>query len=162
MLRTWAAVLLLCLAGCASQAPTQPASKPDTPATAAPATAAPESARTAPTTAGQPQAAPAPLPPYGPTDSAQNTLAPWSVRQTRLADNRWLISMRKALFSMGGDGESAALLHQHAQRLAQQQGYSEYVILNFTEGVQSDLPLPYRWARGEIVLKSALPPMPKS
>lgn len=99
---------------------------------------------------------------FGPTDSSQDFQAPWSVRQTKLADNRWLISMRKRMFAMGGDGEPTALLHVHAQTLALQQGYGEYVILSWAEGVQSDMPIAYRWARGEILLRAALPRMPGS
>jgi hypothetical protein len=115
-------------------------------------------------------AAPAPTPAapkaaqdqFGPTDATQDSLAPWSVTQTKLADNRWLISMRKRMFTMGGDGEPVVLLHLHAKALARQQGYREYVILSLTEGVQSDMPIGYRWARGEVLLRAAEPPMPKS
>ena len=106
--------------------------------------------------------APAPTGAFGPTDSSRDYQAPWSVRQTKLADNRWLISMRKRMFTMGGDGEPIALLHLQAQKLAGEQGYNEYLILSFTEGVQSDMPIAYRWARGEILLRDATPPMPRS
>jgi hypothetical protein len=88
-------------------------------------------------------------------------LAPnWRVTQTKLADNRWRIDMRKKNFTTGGDGEAVALLHRHAEELAQTQGYRRYQIAAWTEGVQSDVPFAHRWGLGEIELREALPPMP--
>ena len=75
--------------------------------------------------AGASRPAPAPPEAFGPTDSSRDFQAPWSVRQTKLADNRWLISMRKRMFTMGGDGETELLcstLHA-AEHLAGEQGY---------------------------------------
>jgi hypothetical protein len=90
-------------------------------------------------------------------------LAPnWEVKEGRTADNRWRIAMRKKNFTTGGDGEAVELLHRHAARLAETQGYRRYQIVTFTEGVQSDVPFAHRWARGEIELKEYVPPMPES
>jgi hypothetical protein len=89
-------------------------------------------------------------------------LAPnWEVQEGKVTDNRWRIAMRKKNWTTGGDGEAVELLHRHAAQLAQRQGYRSYQILTFTEGVQSDMPIAHRWARGEIELKEYLPPMPE-
>jgi len=147
--------LALCLSALVAACTALQAHDPAQPAAPQPAARAGVPEQTAPATKPGPDQ-------FGPTDAAQNPLAPWSVTQTKLADNRWLISMRKRMFTMGGDGEPAALLHLHAKALARQQGYREYVILSLTEGVQSDMPIGYRWARGEVLLRAAEPPMPKS
>jgi hypothetical protein len=88
-------------------------------------------------------------------------LAPnWEVQEGKVTDNRWRIALRKKNWTTGGDGEAVELLHRHAAQLAQRQGYRSYQILTFSEGVQSDMPIAHRWARGEIELKEYLPPMP--
>lgn len=88
-------------------------------------------------------------------------LAPnWQVTQTKLADNRWRINMRKKDFTTGGDGETMELLRRHAEELAQTQGYRRYQVMAWTEGVQSDVPFAHRWGRGEVELREYLPPMP--
>lgn len=89
-------------------------------------------------------------------------LAPnWKVMEGRSADNRWHIDMRKKNFTTGGDGEAIELLHRHAAKLAELQGYRRYQILSYKEGVQSDIPFAHRWARGEIELREYVPPMPE-
>lgn len=88
-------------------------------------------------------------------------LAPnWEVGQTKVADNRWRIAMQKKRFTTGADGEASLLLHRQAERLAQANGYLGYRILAWSEGVQSDMPIAYRWGRGEIELREPAPPMP--
>ena len=88
-------------------------------------------------------------------------LAPnWDVSESKVTDNRWRIAMRKKNFTTGGDGEAIELMHRHAARLAELQGYRSYQIVTWTEGVQSDVPIAHRWARGEIELREHIPPMP--
>jgi hypothetical protein len=89
-------------------------------------------------------------------------LAPnWEVTQTKLADNRWRIGMRKKNFTTGGDGEAAELLRRHGEQLAESQGYRNYRVLSWTEGVQSDVPFAHRWGRGEVELVEPMPRMPQ-
>lgn len=89
-------------------------------------------------------------------------LAPnWEVGETKVSDNRWRIAMQKKRFTTGADGEAAMLLHREAERLAAANGYRTYKILGWSEGVQSDMPIAYRWARGEIELREPAPPMPE-
>ncbi len=89
-------------------------------------------------------------------------LAPnWEVVEAKVADNRWRLALRKKHFTTGGDGEAVMLLHRHAERLAESQGYRSYQILQWQEGIQSDMPLAHRWARGEVELRDYLPPIPE-
>ena len=89
-------------------------------------------------------------------------LAPnWEVVEAKVADNRWRLALRKKNFTTGGDGEAILLLHRHAERLAESNGYRRYQILQWQEGVQSDMPLAHRWARGEVELREYMPPVPE-
>lgn len=89
-------------------------------------------------------------------------LAPnWEIKETKLADNRFSLELRKKRFTTGGDGEAVELLHRHAAMLAQSQHYQRYQILAWNEGVQSDMPIARRWARGTVDLQGYLPPEPK-
>jgi len=88
-------------------------------------------------------------------------LAPnWQVKETKLADNRFRVELRKKNFTTGGDGEATELLHRHAEKLAELQGYRRYLILAWSEGVQSDMPIAHRWARGTVELQGYVPPEP--
>jgi hypothetical protein len=92
----------------------------------------------------------------------QDPLAPnWEVKEVKLADNQWRLDMRMKRWTTGGDGEAIGLLHRQAQRLAQLQGYSNYRILAWNEGIESAMPIARRWARGVVLLEGSLPPMPK-
>ena len=89
-------------------------------------------------------------------------LAPnWEVKEIKLADNQWRLDMRMKRWTTGGDGEAIDLLHRQAERLAQLQGYSNYRILAWNEGIQSDMPIAQRWARGVVLLEGYVPPMPE-
>jgi hypothetical protein len=83
------------------------------------------------------------------------------VKYTKLADNRYRMDMRKKNFTTGGDGEATELLHRHAAKLAELQGYQRYQIMAWNEGVQSDMPFAHRWARGTVELQGYLPPAPE-
>jgi hypothetical protein len=88
-------------------------------------------------------------------------LAPnWEVKETKLADNRFRLELRKKNFTTGGDGEAVELLHRHAAKLAEVQGYQRYQVMAWSEGVQSDMPIAHRWARGTVELQGYLPPEP--
>ena len=89
-------------------------------------------------------------------------LAPnWEVGGTKVSDNRWRIAMQMKRFTTGGNGEAVMLLHREAERLAAANGYRAYKILGWSEGVQSDMPIGYRWGRGEIELREPAPPTPE-
>ncbi len=83
-------------------------------------------------------------------------LAPnWQLQQAALGGERVRIALRKKRFASGGDGEAAQLFARHAEQLAREGGYAGYSILEYTEGIESTLPLAERVAQGVIQLKTA-------
>jgi hypothetical protein len=90
-------------------------------------------------------------------------LAPnWDVRYTKVADNRYRLEMKKKNFTTGGDGEAIELARRQGEKFAELQGYQRYQIVAWTEGVQSDMPIAYRWARGTVELQGYVPPEPST
>jgi hypothetical protein len=113
-----------------------------------------------------PQAAPAPdaPPPEAanePAEAAIDSRAPnWRIESIKLADNRWRVELRMRSWHTGGDGEAEVLFRDQARELAQEQGYRHYVVLSWVQGIESSFPFPRRWARGDVELQDAVPPMP--
>jgi hypothetical protein len=84
---------------------------------------------------------------------AVDPLAPnWQLKQTPLAGERVRIALRKKRFTTGGDGEAPELFARHAEQLVQAGGYAGYTIMEYTEGIESTLPLAQRVAQGVIRL----------
>jgi len=81
-------------------------------------------------------------------------LAPnWQLKQTPLAGDRVRIALRKKRFTSGGDGEAPELFARHAEQLAHAGGYAGYTVMEYTEGIESTLPLAQRVAQGVIRLE---------
>lgn len=84
---------------------------------------------------------------------AVDPLAPnWQFEQMPLGAGRVRILLRKKRFTSGGDGEAAQLLARRAEQLAHDGGYAGYTLMEYTEGVESTLPLAQRVAQGVIQL----------
>ncbi|MBE0621527.1 MAG: hypothetical protein IH605_13115 [Burkholderiales bacterium] len=84
---------------------------------------------------------------------AIDPLAPnWELQQTPLGVDRVRISMRKKRFASGGDGEAGQVFARRAEQLARDGGYAGYTILEYTEGVESTLPLAQRVSQGVVHL----------
>lgn len=84
---------------------------------------------------------------------AVDPLAPnWAVSQQTLSDDRVRIALKRKRFASGGEGEAVQLFARHAERLARERGYSGYSILEYTEGIESTLPLAQRVAQGTVLL----------
>jgi len=84
---------------------------------------------------------------------AIDPLAPnWAVSQQTLSADRVRIALKRKRFASGGDGEAAQLFARHAERLARERGCSGYSILEYTEGIESTLPLAQRVAEGTVLL----------
>ena len=80
-------------------------------------------------------------------------LAPnWQLQQVPLGADRVRIALRKKRFSSGGDGEAAQLFARRAGQIAHEGGYAGYTVMEYTEGVESTLPLAERVAQGVIQL----------
>jgi hypothetical protein len=84
---------------------------------------------------------------------AVDPLAPnWQLEQTPLGADRVRIALRKKRFASGGDGEAPQLFARHAEQLARAGGYAGYTVMEYTEGVESTLPLAQRVAQGVVRL----------
>jgi len=80
-------------------------------------------------------------------------LAPnWQLEQTPLGTDQMRISLRKKRFTSGGDGEAAQVFSRRAEQLAREGGYAGYSVMEYTEGIESTLPLAQRVAQGVIRL----------
>ena len=81
-------------------------------------------------------------------------LAPnWQLQQAPLGADRVRIALRKKRISSGGDGEAAQVFARLAGQLARDGGFAGYTVMEYTEGVESTLPLAERVAQGVIQLK---------
>jgi hypothetical protein len=87
-------------------------------------------------------------------DWAVDPLAPnWQLAQAPLGTDRVRISLRKKRFTTGGDGEAAQLFMRRAEKLTHDGGYTAYAVLEYSEGVDSIVPIAQRVAQGVIELK---------
>jgi len=78
-------------------------------------------------------------------------LAPnWHVEALDLGDRRYVLALTKKRFAMGGDGESMQVFRRNAERIARDQGYAGYQVLEFSEGIESKVPVSQRVSRGVI------------
>ena len=81
-------------------------------------------------------------------------LAPnWQLQQAELGSERVRIALRKKRFTSGGDGEAAQVFARRAERIARDGGYAGYTVMEYTEGIESTLPLAERVAQGVIQLR---------
>jgi hypothetical protein len=80
-------------------------------------------------------------------------LAPnWEIEEARLNDNTYRLSMKMKRFHTGGSGESIQLLKRRASQLQHEQGFSQYQILEYSEGIDSQTIGARRMAEGVIRL----------
>lgn len=79
----------------------------------------------------------------------------WGVSLEKLAGDHYRISLRQKNFALGGDGEARQVFHRAAERLAGENGFAGYNILNYTESLESGPLLDQRTSRGIIQLTNA-------
>ena len=80
-------------------------------------------------------------------------LAPnWSIQEQRLADDTYVLSLRAKNFRVGGDGEAMQVVKRRAVQLQRTMGYSGYRLVDYSEGIESATPFPYRVSEGTIQL----------
>lgn len=78
-------------------------------------------------------------------------LAPnWHIEQVRLGESRYRIAMRKKRFTTGGDGEALPAFYRRAAQIADERGAPRYRVLEYTEGVDSAVPIAQRVAQGVV------------
>ncbi|MFZ4535665.1 hypothetical protein [Propionivibrio sp.] len=90
---------------------------------------------------------------YGP-------LAPnWSIEETPISEGTYYLSLRAKSYRIGGDGEAIQIVKRRALQLQREKGYTDYRILDYSEGVESSTPLTHRVAEGTIQLVNTQLPL---
>ena len=80
-------------------------------------------------------------------------LAPnWEIEEARLSDDTYRFSMKMKRYHTGGAGESIQILKRRASQLKHEQGYADFHILEYTEGIDSHTLGARRMAEGTIKL----------
>lgn len=80
-------------------------------------------------------------------------LAPnWEIEESRLADDTYRFSLKMKRFHTGGAGESIQILKRRASQIQYEQGFGNYQILEYTEGIDSQTIGARRTAEGVIKL----------
>ena len=81
-------------------------------------------------------------------------LAPnWRIETRALGGNRYGVALKMKHFTTGGEGEAYQVFVREAERIAQERGAGEYRIAEFSEGIESTVPLARRVGRGVIELR---------
>ena len=81
-------------------------------------------------------------------------LAPnWHVEALELAPRRYAIALTKKRYATGGDGEAVQMFRRHASELAAGHGYAGYEVVEYSEGIESRMPIAQRVSRGVVVLR---------
>ena len=83
-------------------------------------------------------------------------LAPnWSIEETPLSDDTYVLSLRAKSFRTGGDGEAIQILKRRALQLQREKGYAGYHLRDYSESIESSTPLTRRVSEGTIQLVRA-------
>lgn len=65
-------------------------------------------------------------------------LAPnWEIEESRLGEDTYRLALTMKRFHTGGAGESIQLVKRRGEQLARQSGYANYVLLDYSEGIDS-------------------------
>ena len=69
-------------------------------------------------------------------------LAPnWRIEQYDLGSDRYAFALKRKRFTSGGDGEAVQVFRRRVDQIAREQGYSGFEVLQFSEGVDSSMPI---------------------
>ena len=80
---------------------------------------------------------------------AVDPLAPnWEIAQYELGGRRYAFALKKKRFTTGGDGEAAQVFRRRVAEVARERGYSDYDVLEFTAGIESNVPIAQRVSHG--------------
>jgi hypothetical protein len=80
-------------------------------------------------------------------------LAPnWEIEEARISEDTYRFSMTMKRYHTGGAGESIQILKRRASQLQTEQGYSTYMLMEYTEGIDSQTLGARRVAEGTIKL----------
>lgn len=80
-------------------------------------------------------------------------LAPnWEIEESRLNTDTYRFSLKMKRYHTGGAGESIQIVKRRASQLQQQQGFSSFQLMEYTEGIESQTLGARRVAEGTIKL----------
>ena len=80
-------------------------------------------------------------------------LAPnWEIEESKLNEDTYRFSLKMKRYHTGGSGESIQILKRRASQLQYEQGFANYQILEYTEGIDSQTIGARRMAEGTIKL----------
>jgi len=80
-------------------------------------------------------------------------LAPnWEIEEARINEDTYRFSLKMKRYHTGGAGESIQILKRRASQLQMQQGYAAYLLMEYTEGIDSQTLGARRMAEGTIKL----------
>ena len=80
-------------------------------------------------------------------------LAPnWEIEEMRLSDDTYRFSLKMKRYHTGGAGESIQIVKRRASQLQNEQGYTSYQLLEYTEGIDSQTLGSHRVAEGTFKL----------
>ncbi|QID18372.1 hypothetical protein G3580_12420 [Nitrogeniibacter mangrovi] len=76
----------------------------------------------------------------------------WQIQAAQLDERHVRFSLKHKLLHTGGDGEARLVLRRNAEHLAFEQGFSDYEILRYEEGIDSTRPFARRVVTADIRL----------
>jgi hypothetical protein len=80
-------------------------------------------------------------------------LAPnWEIEEARVTEDTYRFSLKMKRYHTGGAGESIQILKRRAAELQREQGYAGYLLMEYTEGIDSHTIGARRVADGTIKL----------
>lgn len=80
-------------------------------------------------------------------------LAPnWEIEEARLTEDTYRFSLKMKRYHTGGAGESIQVLKRRAAELQREHGYAAYLLMEYTEGIDSQTLGARRVAEGTIRL----------
>lgn len=80
-------------------------------------------------------------------------LAPnWEIEEAKLSEDTYRLSLKMKRFHTGGSGESIQVLKRRASQLQYEQGFGNYQILDYSEGIDSQTLGARRVAEGTVRL----------
>ena len=80
-------------------------------------------------------------------------LAPnWQISAARLDERHVRFHLQHKLLHTGGEGEARQVLARNAERISREEGFSEYEIIRFEEGIESTRPFARRTVVADVRL----------
>lgn len=83
-------------------------------------------------------------------------LAPnWHIEEQDLGAGRYAFALTKKRFATGGDGEAMPVLRRRIEQIARDKGYARFDLVEYSEGIDSSVPIARRVSRGVVQFAGA-------